>query len=281
MSELIARSALTSGLTGPIAQALQDGRRRRRVRRKLRPRAADIKQSMIVAPGDARLRPRLRPQRLQIVFLRQARQSRAREMIQQRLKRFPMQRAVRAVQTFESLEEQQQPLQVPALELIVLAVDRMRHGMRDLLLIDVLRHGVQIARDALQMRMLRRRDSPHQHVQLAVILRKPARQLFANDHIAPIRNPGDPGDRIVIRDRDEIHPPPPRLRVHLRRRAVTLRARNRVQQDFRRPIAGVAMAMKIDAFGFVALAGCGVGVSKGRGIRRGAFGNHGWFLAGA
>jgi hypothetical protein len=52
------------------------------------------------------------------------------QIIQQRLEDFPMRHAVGAVQAFESVEDQNQPLDVPPIQHAVLAIQRMRHRVR-------------------------------------------------------------------------------------------------------------------------------------------------------
>jgi hypothetical protein len=56
---------------------------------------------------------------------------------------------VRAVEALKALEKKEQPLEMPALQLVVLAIDRMGDGVGDLLFEEVLRDGVKIAGDAL------------------------------------------------------------------------------------------------------------------------------------
>jgi hypothetical protein len=98
-----------------------------------------------------------------------------------------MQRTVRAVQAFESLEQQDQPLDVPALQLVVLPVDRMRHRVRDALRFDVLGDVVNILRPRLQLRVLLCVDAVDEQVEFAVIFREPDRHLFADQHIVLLR----------------------------------------------------------------------------------------------
>ena len=60
-----------------------------------------------------------------------------------------MKRRVRAVQTLKPLKQQQQPLQMPALQAIVLPVNRMRYRMGDIPLFNKPRHFVNILRPLL------------------------------------------------------------------------------------------------------------------------------------
>src|SRR5439155_15032232 len=94
------------------------------------------------------------------------------QSIQQWLKRLAVQRAVRPVKAFETLEQQKQPLQVPALELVVLAIDRVCYRVGDLVLLDEIRDFVNVSRPRLKTIVKRWIDPIDEHVQLAVVLGK-------------------------------------------------------------------------------------------------------------
>src|SRR6476646_2798470 len=105
---------------------------------------------MVVASGDARFCPRLVPARLQIMRFTQALDFFRGQPIQQRLKRLAVQAAVRAVQAFESLEQQEQTFEMPAFQLVVLPIDWMSDGVSYRIALDVVSHIVKISRARLK-----------------------------------------------------------------------------------------------------------------------------------
>ena len=169
--------------------------------------------------------------------------------VEQRLERLAVQRAVRAVETFKPLKKQQQSFQVPAFELVILPVDRMGHRVRDLVLLDVLGHIVNVPGAGLKRFVDRRVDPVDQHVKLAMILGKPAAQLFADNDVGSIGDLKRPLDRVVIGERDEIHLPLLCLPVDFDRAAVTFGTVDGVEDRFAGLVAGIAVAMQVNALG--------------------------------
>jgi len=203
---------------------------------------------MIVATRRPRFDPRLGPHRLQPMRPFQSPDSRRIQFIQQRLEHFPMRHAVSAVQTFESVEDQNQPLDVPPIQHAVLAIQRMRHRVRDPILPHVPRHRVDIVCGSLQRIMIDRRDAPDQQMNLAAVLREIAGQFLPDQHVRHSRKLRHSGNRIVIRDGHEIHPPLLGLGVDFPRFAVAFRTPDRLQHRLVRLGAGAAVAVKIDSF---------------------------------
>src|SRR5262245_24951818 len=99
-----------------------------------------------------------------------------------------MQNAVRAVEALEAFEQQQQSLQMPALELVILAIKWMRNRVSDLLLLDVFRDRVDVVGGGLKLLVIQGRDAPDEHMHLAAIFGDIAGELFTYDHVAALSN---------------------------------------------------------------------------------------------
>src|SRR3984957_6231481 len=82
---------------------------------------------------------------------------------------------------------------------------------------------------------------------LAVIFREVAGQLLPGQNIRHRVESGDTFERVMIGDGDKIHPAPLGLLVNFLRRTEAFRTLNGVQDRFVSLVAGIAMAVKIDA----------------------------------
>jgi hypothetical protein len=217
-----------------------------RSRRELGPRPADVEQAVVVGAPDAGLHPRLRPERFEIVTLRQLLDFRLRQPVEHGLEGLAVQGAVGAVVALETLEQQQQPLKVPALQLLVLAVDRVGDGVGDLFARDIGGDVVDVFRQRLQRLVVGAADAVDEDVHLALVLGEPARELFADEHAGlPVDDPQHALDRVVVGDRDEVHAAALRLRVNLGGGAVALGAVDRVERGLGGLVAGVAVAVQV------------------------------------
>ncbi len=61
---------------------------------------------------------------------------------------------MRAVKTFETFEQQQESLEMPAFQAIVLPVERMSNAVGDLVLFDELRNAINVAGHRLKLGVL-------------------------------------------------------------------------------------------------------------------------------
>ena len=218
-------------------------------RRELGVGEADVQQAVVVAAGGARLVPRLGPARPQIVNGREALDFPRRQPIEHRLERLAVVLHVRAVQALEALEKQQQPLKVPPLELVVLAVDRVGDAVGDPPRLDVGGNVVDVARERLQLGVLLAVDAVDEQVELAVVLGEPAGEFFADEHVRPIGDRQHALDRVVIGDRDEVHAAQARLLGDVLGPGIALRTADRVERLFGRLRAREAVAVQVDALG--------------------------------
>src|SRR4029077_3591612 len=86
------------------------------------------------------------------------------------------------------------------------AVKRVRDGMSDLRLLQITLQGENVVAKNNDIVVLGLGDAPDKQVNLARILRKIGRNLFTNKCIRKIDNSKATLDRVVIGDRDVVHP---------------------------------------------------------------------------
>src|ERR1700682_1080163 len=104
------------------------------------------------------------------------------------------------------LEEQDETLELGDFQLAVDTIKRMRDGVGDLTGLKVALQGEDVIAKDHDVRVLRLGDTPYENVNLARILRKISRNLLTDERIRQISNFEATVDRIVIGDRDVIHP---------------------------------------------------------------------------
>ncbi|HEX2970979.1 MAG TPA: hypothetical protein VHP11_01530 [Tepidisphaeraceae bacterium] len=121
---------------------------------------------------------------------------------------------MRTIETFKTLEQQQQPLQMPSLELLVLPIGRMGNRMRQTMRFKILRHAVDVLGQRLKLGMVLAREAPDQNMHLAAIVGEPAGQLFAHQDIGVIRQTPNAVHAIVIGEGDQVHAPRFGLGIH-------------------------------------------------------------------
>ena len=186
--QLDARSRFPARPATALAKAFQQLIRRLRVVRKFGPRPADVEKPMIVAPGRSRFQPRLWPDRVETMETLQPADFGDIQLFQQRLKHFTVRHAMRAVETFESVEEQQKPFDVPPIQNPILAIKRVRHRVGDAMFGNIRRQRVDIMRDMLHRGVIFRSDPPYQQMDLAAVFREIAGDFFTHQNV---RRPGE------------------------------------------------------------------------------------------
>ncbi len=92
-------------------------------------------------------------------------------------------------------------------------------------------------------------NAVHQNVHFALVFGEPAGELFTNQHIGERQNFLRAPDRVVIGQRDEIHPAIARLFINASGGTVAFGATDGVERGFAGFVAGTAVTMKIDATG--------------------------------
>src|SRR4051812_37783177 len=97
VGQLRAGSRIAAGLAKAFTEVFQDMLRRGRIGWKFGPGATHVEQTVIIAAGDPRLDPWLRPAWGQIMRFGKPCQFLFIDPIQQRLERFTMQRAMSAI----------------------------------------------------------------------------------------------------------------------------------------------------------------------------------------
>ena len=80
----------------------------------------------------------------------------------------------------------------------------------------------------------------------AAIFGEEAGQFFAGNNVRAMKQFGNAGDGVVIRDGDEIHVAAPGLLVDFIRRAEAFRALDRIERDLVGLVAGVGVTMEVD-----------------------------------
>src|SRR5437660_11279303 len=103
-------------------------------------------------------------------------------------------------------EEKDELFEMACLKLAVHAVKRMRDRVRDLRRLQIALQLEDLIPDAFDLAMLLLCNSRIKDVQLAGIIRKIRRDLFADKSASQVRNLEAASDRIVIGNGDVIHP---------------------------------------------------------------------------
>src|SRR5437870_5118465 len=142
-------------------------------------------------------------------------------------------------------EEQNESLEVRRFELAVNAVERMRDRMRDLtgLQISLERENVVAEQDDVVVLLFG--NAPDQNMNLARVLREIGRNLFTNERVRQIANGQTTVDRVVIGDRDEIHPALEQLSMQLPRIGIGIGEIEPPEKPFLGPVAEARVNVEI------------------------------------
>ena len=143
---------------------------------------------------------------LQLVLFREGGDQLRCEAVEHKLRDLAEKRVAQAVDSLESLEEQQQFLEVGDAKFFVHLVKRMCNGMGDVVLRQVFLQVVDILAQALDFAVLRLVDSPHEQMHLAAVLGEIGRHLLADECARLVRDFEATLDAVVVGDGDEIHP---------------------------------------------------------------------------
>ena len=142
-------------------------------------------------------------------------------------------------------EEKDEALEMGNLQLAVDTIKRMRDGVGDLPGVKIALQGKNVIAKDHDVRVLRFGDSPDEDVNLARILRKIGRNLLADECIRQIRDFEATIDRIVVRDRDVIHPALEQLPVQFPGIGETVRKIESAKEPFLRTRAVARMNMEV------------------------------------
>ena len=109
-----------------------------------------------------------------------------RQSVDHRLKRVAMGRAVRAVETFKTLEQEDETFEMPSLQDVVLTIDGVGDGMRQVSFFNIARNFVDVGGDRLHGGVIFACQSPEQDVHLASVLGEIAGEFFPAQGIGKI-----------------------------------------------------------------------------------------------
>ena len=169
--------------------------------RRLGERAADVDPGVVVGPADARPAVRLDVDRRGQVELGVA----------------------RAVAHLPGAEQLGEPAPVARRERRGDGVERVRERAGDLALVQVGGDDLDVAGVRLEPVVVVRRDAEAEHVDALRLAAEGGGQLLRDEHVRPVGDRQDAVDRVVVRDRHEVHPAPLGERVDLLGRRGALR----------------------------------------------------------
>jgi hypothetical protein len=112
-------------------------------------------------------------------------------------------------------EQKNELLEVHCLEFAVHTVQRVRDCVSDLRTLEVSLKIEDVFADAFDVAVLLFGNPPHQNVQLAGVVRKVSGHLLADEGPRQVRNFQAAIDRVVIGNRDVIHPTFTQLLIQL------------------------------------------------------------------
>ncbi len=220
------RALVAVGLHAPAAQVREELARAGR-ERGLGPGAPDVHARVIVAAADADAAVGLDVDRRGMVELRGA----------------------RAVAHLPDLEELRQPAPVARQQRRLDGVERMRQRGRDLVLVQVLRDHLDVVGVRLQPRVIVRRDPVTEDVHGLRFATEARGQFLRHEDVRPVGDLENAVDRVVVGDRDEVHPAALGQRVDLLGRRRTLRQAERALDAELRDLGCRGVAVEVRAAG--------------------------------
>ena len=182
-----------------------------RVARRRRPGVGDVDRAVVVGAAGERDRPGVH--RLEVVPTGQLR-----EVPVRRRSRDPAGDEVRvlrpgAVPPLPDREEEHHPLDVPRRERRPHPVQRVRERVHEAALAEEGDELVDRAAVGLKVGVVLLGQVPHEDVQRRRVLGEAGRDLDREEGVLEVRDPQRALDRVVVGDRDEVHPPSPRHAV--------------------------------------------------------------------
>ncbi len=217
---------LAAGLDAAGAQVREELLRRPR-RRRLRVGAADVDAGMVVGAGDADAAVRLDIDGGGRVQLRRA----------------------RAVAHLPDREQLGEAAPVARRQRRLDGVERMRERARDLVLVQVGRALLDVARVLLEPVVVVGRDAEAEDVHRLRLAAEPGRQLLGDEDVRPVGELQAAVDRVVVGDGDEVHPAPLGELVDLLRRGGALRQADVALDAELRQLAGGGVAVQVGPAG--------------------------------
>src|SRR5580765_4849193 len=113
------------------------------------------------------------------------------------------------------LEKQNQPFEMSGFELAVDVVERMRNRMGDARFLEITLQVENVLSQCRDFRMLRFGDSPDEQMNFTRILWEIGRNFLTNKCMLEIFYLKVAIDRVVISDRDKVHPTPADQRIEI------------------------------------------------------------------
>lgn len=145
----------------------------------------------------------------------------------------------------EMLEQQNQALDVAGLELSIDAIERMSDRVGDVGAGKVPLERKNVVTNYRNIGVLLLGNSPYQDMNFARILREISRNLLTYERVGQIADLETPVDRVVVRDRDEIHSSLDELPVELAGIGITIRKIQPAEKPFLRTGAEPGVNVKI------------------------------------
>ena len=142
-------------------------------------------------------------------------------------------------------EEQNELLDVREIEAFLRVKERMRDGVRQVLLCEIALEIKDVVAQPSQLAVLRLAVTPDQHMDLAALVGKMHRNLFAQKHAGTIGDGQDALDRIVVGDGHEIHLRRTQRVVELDGVGHAFREAGPAKDPFRRAVAGAGMDVEV------------------------------------
>ena len=155
------------------------------------------------------------------------------------------QRVAQTIDSFEMFEEQNQALEMRCIQFAIDAVERMSNRMRDHFALQKLLQIENVFPQDQNLSVLRLGNSPNEQIYFAGISRKISRNLLAHESTSKIAKLEAAIDRVVIGNREEMHPRLLRTSIKLFGSGVAIRKIESTEKPVLRPIAVLRMQMKI------------------------------------
>jgi hypothetical protein len=201
--------------------------------------------TVIVRTAHENFFPRLAMGRLEIVAFGKLLDLLRRQRSEQILHEFAQKRVPQPVNSFKMFEEQNQTLEMRGLEFAIHAVKRMGDGVGDSSALQITLQRKNIVADERDVGVLLFGNAPGEKVNLAGVLRKISRDLFADESVRQITNLQAAIDRVVIGDCHKIHSAFDELAMQLARIGIRIGKIKSPKEPFLGTRAEAGVNMKI------------------------------------